>query len=75
MALDPERDPNGQQRRADFVANKGEGSDINPHTLVRPISPYTVMAGSIISASLITGLNSDLPGLVTAQVTENVQAA
>jgi len=29
------------------------------------------MAGSIISASLITGLNSDLPGLVTAQVTEN----
>jgi len=45
VALDPERDPNGQQRRADFVANKGEGSDINPHTLVRPISPYTVMAG------------------------------
>jgi type IV secretion system protein TrbI len=73
VALDPERDPNGQQRRADFVANKGEGSDINPHTLVRPISPYTVMAGSIISASLITGLNSDLPGLATAQVTENVQ--
>jgi type IV secretory pathway VirB10-like protein len=28
-------------------------------------------AGTIISASLITGLNSDLPGLVTAQVTEN----
>jgi type IV secretion system protein VirB10 len=30
------------------------------------------MAGTIISASLITGLNSDLPGEVTAQVTENV---
>jgi type IV secretory pathway VirB10-like protein len=30
------------------------------------------MAGSIIAASLITGINSDLPGLVTAQVTENV---
>lgn len=30
------------------------------------------MAGSVIAASLITGLNSDLPGLVTAQVTENV---
>ncbi len=30
------------------------------------------MAGSIIAASLITGLNSDLPGLVVAQVTENV---
>ncbi|MFX6743326.1 TrbI/VirB10 family protein, partial [Acinetobacter baumannii] len=34
-------------------------------------SPYTLMAGSVISASLITGLDSDLPGLVTAQVTEN----
>src|SRR3546814_19530210 len=30
------------------------------------------MAGSIIAASLVTGLNSDLPSLVVAQVTENV---
>ena len=30
------------------------------------------MAGSVIAASLITGINSDLPGLVVAQVTENV---
>lgn len=30
------------------------------------------MAGSIISASLITGINSDLPGLVVAQVTEDL---
>jgi type IV secretion system protein VirB10 len=30
------------------------------------------MAGSIIAASLITGLNSDLPGTVIAQVTEHV---
>jgi type IV secretion system protein TrbI len=30
------------------------------------------MAGTVIAASLITGLNSDLPGFVIAQVTENV---
>jgi len=30
------------------------------------------MAGSVIAASLITGINSDLPGLVVAQVTENL---
>jgi len=30
------------------------------------------MAGSVIAAALITGLNSDLPGQVVAQVTENV---
>ena len=30
------------------------------------------MAGTVISAALITGLNSDLPGETLAQVTENV---
>ena len=29
-------------------------------------------AGSVITASLIAGLRSDLPGLITAQVTQNV---
>ena len=29
-------------------------------------------AGTVIAGSLITGIRSDLPGLVTAQVTENV---
>lgn len=71
IALDPDRDPNGQQRKADFVGAADRTSDINPHALMPSPSPYTLVAGSIISASLITGLNSDLPGLVTAQVTEN----
>ena len=72
LALDPDRDPNGQQRKADFLAGKDGAGDINPHALVPAASPWTVSAGSVIAASLITGLNSDLPGLVTAQVTENV---
>lgn len=71
LALDPERDPGCQQRKADFLAGKDGGGDINPHALAGPASPWTLSAGSVISASLITGLNSDLPGLVTAQVTEN----
>lgn len=71
IALDPDRDPNGQQRKADFVGATDKTSDINPHSLLASPSPYALMAGSIISASLITGVNSDLPGLVTAQVTEN----
>lgn len=49
------------------------GTDIyNPHGLQMPASPYQVMAGTLIPASLVTGLNSDLPGQVIAQVTENV---
>ncbi len=71
MALDPERDAGGQRRKADFLAAKDDKPDINPHRLNAPISPYTLSAGTVIAASLITGLNSDLPGLITAQVTEN----
>jgi type IV secretion system protein VirB10 len=41
---------------------------------VRPApSPWTLSAGTIIPVSLITGLNSDLPGMVVAQVTEHVR--
>lgn len=44
----------------------------NPHALQRPVSPYQLMAGTIIAASLVSGLNSDLPGFVIAHVTENI---
>lgn len=43
-----------------------------PSQIVTPAAPYMLQAGSIISAALITGLRSDLPGQVTAQVTEPV---
>lgn len=72
MALDPTNDPNAQGRKADFVGALDANGDVNPHKLTPAASPYILSAGSILSASLITGLRSDLPGLVTAQVTENV---
>jgi len=71
VALDPDRDPNAQRRKTAFVAALDSKGDVNPHMLTPLSSPYTLSAGSVISASLITGLRSDLPGLVTAQVTEN----
>jgi type IV secretory pathway VirB10-like protein len=72
LALDPERDQNNQQRKLDFLSQRDTSGVYNPHALQTPLSPYQVMAGSVIAASLITGINSDLPGLVVAQVTENV---
>jgi type IV secretory pathway VirB10-like protein len=42
------------------------------HRLEVPTSPYLLQAGSVIPAALVTGIRSDLPGQVTAQVTENV---
>ncbi len=70
--LDPDRDPNAQGRKNELVGRANRDDDINPHALAQSVSPWTLQAGSIIAASLITGLNSDLPGLVTAQITENV---
>ncbi|MBO9623914.1 MAG: TrbI/VirB10 family protein [Sphingomonas sp.] len=72
LALDPDRDPNAQQRKADFVSTADRGDDVNPHVVSPAPSPYLLSAGSVVAANLITGLRSDLPGLVTAQVTERV---
>ncbi|WP_066725590.1 TrbI/VirB10 family protein [Sphingomonas pituitosa] len=71
-AVDPERDPNAQSRKAQFVVTRDTSADTNPHTLQAAPSPYLLSAGSVIPASLMSGLRSDLPGLVTAQVTANV---
>ena len=60
----------GQQHKIEFAHS--EAGDVNPNALVPAPSPWTLSAGTIIPASLITGLNSDLPGMVIAQVTGNV---
>lgn len=72
LYLDPDRDQNNQQRKLDFMNQRSGGDIYNPYPLQDAASPFQVMAGSIISASLVTGINSDLPGTVVAQVTENV---
>src|SRR3546814_14939145 len=40
--------------------------------LTKPSSPHVVQAGSVIPAALITGIRSDLPGQIVAQVTQNI---
>jgi type IV secretory pathway VirB10-like protein len=72
LNLDPERDPNYQQHKWDFLNSKSAGGVYNPHALQEPVSPYQIMAGTVIPAALVTGLNSDLPGEVIAQITENI---
>lgn len=44
----------------------------SPDRLSAPASPFVVQAGAVIPAALITGVRSDLPGQIVAQVTENV---
>lgn len=65
-------DQNQQQAKLAFLEDGPEENIYNEHALQHPTSPYQLMAGTIIAASLVTGLNSDLPGTVIAQVTEHV---
>ena len=65
-------DPNRQVRKLDFLGTETDPSIYNPHRLESPVSPYQLMAGTIIPATLLTGVNSDLPGQVIAQVTSPV---
>jgi len=67
-----DEDPNRQIRKLSFLEDGASPSTDNPHRLENPATPFEVMAGTVIPASLITGVNSNLPGTVIAQVTQNV---
>ena len=65
-------DHNLQSRKTAFAGAAATSDIYNPNRLQDPVSPYQVMAGTLIPASLITGINSDLPGTIIAQVTQPV---
>lgn len=71
-AIDPVAMQNRQDQKESFVAKPGDTSTRHSSGLQSPVSPYQVMAGTIIPAALVTGINSDLPGQVIANVTEGV---
>ncbi len=64
--------PTAADKRQAFLAVGGAQPIESAARISRPSSPYVVQAGSVIPAALITGIRSDLPGQVTAQVTQNV---
>lgn len=55
-----------------FLDRPAERRTLSLQRLEASPSPALLQAGSIIPAALITGIRSDQPGLVTAQVTGNV---
>jgi type IV secretion system protein TrbI len=63
---------NGQDRKLAFMNAPVDRRTTSSDRLARPASPYVLQAGAVIAAALITGLRSDLPGQIAAQVTENV---
>ena len=55
-----------------FLQPAADRPTVSSERVTAPVSPYIVQAGSIIPAALLTGIQSDLPGQITAQVTQNV---
>jgi type IV secretion system protein VirB10 len=55
-----------------FLNAEVDRQTVAPDRVMPPASPYVLQAGAVIPAALITGLRSDLPGQITAQVTQNV---
>jgi type IV secretory pathway VirB10-like protein len=58
-------DPNGQMKKADFFNQDIKDLGYLPNSVVPQLSPFELKRGSVIPATLITGINSDLPGRIT----------
>ena len=58
--------------REAFLTRPGDTDTVSAQRMVPPPSPYNLQAGTVIPAAMITGLRSDLPGQISAQVTSNV---
>ncbi|OZB11189.1 MAG: conjugal transfer protein TraI [Rhizobiales bacterium 39-66-18] len=61
-----------QDKQLAFLNAAADRRTVAPDRVTPPASPYVLQAGAVISAALITGIRSDLPGQITAQVTENI---
>lgn len=66
------QDSNQQLAKEDFINRKDSQPGFLESRQVPSSSPYELKRGSVIPATLMTGINADLPGRVTAQVSQNV---
>ncbi|MCY1668951.1 TrbI/VirB10 family protein [Rhizobium sp. SL86] len=72
LPLDAGSAQNMQDRKLAFLNGATDRLTVSADRVQEKVSPYVVQAGTVIPAALITGIKSDLPGQITAQVTEHV---
>jgi type IV secretion system protein VirB10 len=68
-------DPNAFRHKLDFLTRDGAErtqQDYSVNTRNAPLAPMELKAGTVIPGLLLVGINSDLPGTVIGQVSENV---
>lgn len=64
--------PTAQDKQLAFLNADVDRRTVTPDRVTAPASPFVLQAGSVIPAALITGVRSDLPGQITAQVTQSI---
>ena len=70
--LDLSGQPATQDRHLAFLNGPVDRQTVAMDRITAPASPYILQAGAVIPAAMITGIRSDLPGQIIAQVTEPV---
>ncbi len=68
----PPAAPTAQDKQVAFLNANVDRKTVATDRVAAPASPYVLQSGAVIAAALITGIRSDLPGQITAQVTEHV---
>lgn len=68
----PNLSTGGGDRQRAFLDAEVDRRTVAPDRVAAPASPFVLQAGSVIPAALITGIRSDLPGPITAQVTQHI---
>lgn len=71
-SIEPATQSDATDRHEAFLDREVDRRTTAADRLQAPLSPYVVQAGSVIPAALVTGIRSDLPGQITAQVTSHV---
>lgn len=64
-----------QQSKLDFLTQEGGGrtpQEYSESTRKAQIAPLELKAGTVLPGLLLTGINSDLPGMVLGQISENI---
>lgn len=64
--------PATQDQQLAFLNAAVDRRTVSADRIAPPASPYVLQAGAVIPAALLTGIRSDLPGQIVAQVTQNV---
>lgn len=71
--LDPDStDQNKQEHKKQFLMDGQPITEYLPHMRNKQQTPLEIKTGTVIPATMLSGLNSDLPGMILAQVSQHV---